>query len=980
MKTFSTVLLCMYVAFQVFSMDSQKPLFSVSKVKNSPLIDGVINDECWKSAGGTNEFIIYENGNMFYPRLSSDGTLVKAVIDDKHLYIAAEMFHEFLFTASNQLFRFKSNIKEHDGPVSTDDALEIFIKPNALDKRTYQLIINSLGTVYDAVLANGKRDKTWNSNIIAKAKILEGKWTLEVAIPLNLFCKNTLKRDETIQICFARRVPYSNSLSSWPACDKHFGDRFGEIMIKDSTLFIDMKSTPTIQSGGNSYTFNVNSEKRKKYLFNLELQNGKSTFFIKKNVSVSPNEKPFEVNFEINEMLPKLMFYSLIDRKSNNAIYVSPRFALSERKENKKFMFFAEDSETLFYIGDKKVEKKDGVGEAEILPENKINELKIIFPGKNTTGYILVDGEKYPFDNSWEKTQKGEGFCLRKTILTDYSLLWPANTEEKIFIPDEAVSPFFFFPQGVAGRKIKNYTLYFEIPEGFELLGPNVYQKNIKVSTVKERKVVQGNTYNRYLIKFNNSIIHRSKDYWSNYRTNLHFALKASSSNKGTAEKFIYWGVYGDGITEIQRKIKIISLPTLNGKRWKKLIFLMWGGIFYSGTDLPYAENMLKAFANMGCTETMMLAREFNPLYDQVLELPEKLGMKAIRTIPDWKYTFGEEEILKDNPEMLRITISGGKAGHSFWGICPQFLINDTALRLKMIDNLKKYLTLRKNVLKGFVLDIEHLDRGLTCYCDRCIKNFEKEYNISEILDKNDLKNKYEHKWIDFSAEMVSKRIEVIRDIINQCDPSITLYVYSAYERPGIKRIHGTDWKRWAPYIDVASCGYGRQLKNTKKTLECLTPYNVPLLGGVIVDNYKRSSRKSVTQINGYQLMSRLIDCRGGILAYSNASGFDGRTYHNIAEFTRFVADYEDMFINRKLDNDFIKCDFPEEDKLVLTGKNIKLIILLNGKNEAKYFSIDFKTPASGFDYYSTRKYENIKNLQGEIKPRSFKAWIFHVD
>ena len=128
MKTFTLGFFCLFMASMLFSNDVSSPLFSASFTKNKPIIDGILDDECWKFTGGTNEFIIYGKGHSSRPELSPDGTVIKAIADENFLYVAAEMEHEFLFTEKNQLFKFKKDITEHDGPVWSDDSLEIFIK------------------------------------------------------------------------------------------------------------------------------------------------------------------------------------------------------------------------------------------------------------------------------------------------------------------------------------------------------------------------------------------------------------------------------------------------------------------------------------------------------------------------------------------------------------------------------------------------------------------------------------------------------------------------------------------------------------------------------------------------------------------------------------------------------------------------------------------------------------------------------------
>jgi hypothetical protein len=125
-------------------------------------------------------------------------------------------------------------------------------------------------------------------------------------------------------------------------------------------------------------------------------------------------------------------------------------------------------------------------------------------------------------------------------------------------------------------------------------------------------------------------------------------------------------------------------------------------------------------------------------------------------------------------------------------------------------------------------------------------------------------------------------------------------------------------------------------------------------------------------------LLCKLIDCKGGILAYSNSSGFDGRSYYNIAEFSRLVSDYENVFVNRKTNAKFIACDLPKNDTIVLEDNNRKLVILMNGNNNIKNFSITFQENQNGIDYYSKEKFEDIKTISGTISPMSIKVFVIN--
>jgi translation initiation factor 2 beta subunit (eIF-2beta)/eIF-5 len=257
----------------------------------------------------------------------------------------------------------------------------------------------------------------------------------------------------------------------------------------------------------------------------------------------------------------------------------------------------------------------------------------------------------------------------------------------------------------------------------------------------------------------------------------------------------------------------------LRGKKWKNLRFFMWEGVVYEGNNFELAEEMTKTFSNSGVTECLMHARRSSSLYNRVLTLPSQYGINALRVIPDMGLSFNEKEVLKKNPEIIRITKSNKKTrGLNFRNICPVAFRDDKALRKDLANGLEKYIKIRKGVLKGLVIDVEFREKHFTCYCPKCISEFQKEYAIPQKLNSDIINSKFKKQWIEFSCKMISEKILIVNNIIKSVDENIKLYIYSAYQRKRIKDCHGTDWKLWAPNIDIASCGYGRQRENAINT------------------------------------------------------------------------------------------------------------------------------------------------------------------
>ncbi|MBR7103935.1 MAG: hypothetical protein IKC65_03245 [Lentisphaeria bacterium] len=113
------------------------------------------------------------SGKNIQPVLSDRQTAAFLSSDDKNLYFAMSTPGSFL----------KTGIKEKDGNVWEDDSLELYISSNE-KAPMYHFIINSSGTVYDAVISRGSEDKKWNcKNLKIKSVNKNGQWILEGSLP-----------------------------------------------------------------------------------------------------------------------------------------------------------------------------------------------------------------------------------------------------------------------------------------------------------------------------------------------------------------------------------------------------------------------------------------------------------------------------------------------------------------------------------------------------------------------------------------------------------------------------------------------------------------------------------------------------------------------------------------------------------------------------------------------------------------------------
>lgn len=147
--------------------DSSSPVATVGYLASPPVLDGRIEAAGWAAAGRITGL----------HRLDSEEFLPAAPevcigFDDRALYLA--MTVPLLGGGPPQ-----ANVSRRDGPVWTDDALEIFLDPRHDHQTSYQFVVNAAALQADLL----NQDLAWDGDWSAQAAVAAEAWSVEVAIP-----------------------------------------------------------------------------------------------------------------------------------------------------------------------------------------------------------------------------------------------------------------------------------------------------------------------------------------------------------------------------------------------------------------------------------------------------------------------------------------------------------------------------------------------------------------------------------------------------------------------------------------------------------------------------------------------------------------------------------------------------------------------------------------------------------------------------
>ena len=159
--------------------------YVATRVTTGVWVDGALDEDAWKSALWSDEFVDIEGDVRPKPR---HRTRVKMAWDMVYFYIGAELDEPHLW----------GTLTEHDSVIFRDNDFEVFIDPNGDNHEYYELEINALGTTWDLLLPkpykdDGKAVNGWEIAGLKSAVRLAGTlndprdqdrgWSVELALP-----------------------------------------------------------------------------------------------------------------------------------------------------------------------------------------------------------------------------------------------------------------------------------------------------------------------------------------------------------------------------------------------------------------------------------------------------------------------------------------------------------------------------------------------------------------------------------------------------------------------------------------------------------------------------------------------------------------------------------------------------------------------------------------------------------------------------
>lgn len=173
---------------------------------DAPIIDGVLDDACWRNADWKGDFIQLGPSPGEPARAR---TRVAVAFDEKSLFVAFRCFNPTGSSANSKIIR-------RDGDMDQDNAVTLYLDTFLTRRDCYYFSTNSLGTQIDGRIGEdgNANDKSWDCTWRVKSLEDSLGWTAEMAIPVSEI-RFPEGKDRIWGINFRRNYPEYYETSFW---------------------------------------------------------------------------------------------------------------------------------------------------------------------------------------------------------------------------------------------------------------------------------------------------------------------------------------------------------------------------------------------------------------------------------------------------------------------------------------------------------------------------------------------------------------------------------------------------------------------------------------------------------------------------------------------------------------------------------------------------------------------------------------------
>ena len=182
--------------------DDEKPAIQAVKVDDPPLLDGHLDDLCWRQAATVDLFYdVYTGGP------APERTIAYLWYDTVNIYVAFYCF-------DSRPGEIHAHQRKRGGNIWNDDFALFGVDTYGTGTHTYWFRVNPLGTQHETVPGGAAPKIEWRGDWSCAAKIVEDGWNCEMAIPFSIL-RYTSGTSE-FAVAFSRKLSRTEKVYLWP--------------------------------------------------------------------------------------------------------------------------------------------------------------------------------------------------------------------------------------------------------------------------------------------------------------------------------------------------------------------------------------------------------------------------------------------------------------------------------------------------------------------------------------------------------------------------------------------------------------------------------------------------------------------------------------------------------------------------------------------------------------------------------------------
>ncbi|MBZ9728959.1 DUF5916 domain-containing protein [Salegentibacter sp. JZCK2] len=187
--------------------------YSATKIQNSPIIDGILDDGAWENLSEAKDFVMYYPGDGD-PIPATHRSTVKLAYDNDAIYIGASLMDDNPENIVKQ-FTQRDNLEQ-------SDYFQIDINTYDDGENQIRFAVTAAGTRADAKITGENAD--FGFNIVWEAAVSqdENGWYAEIRIPYSAL-RFPEKQEQEWGIQFLRQISHRNESYTWNYVNKAVG-------------------------------------------------------------------------------------------------------------------------------------------------------------------------------------------------------------------------------------------------------------------------------------------------------------------------------------------------------------------------------------------------------------------------------------------------------------------------------------------------------------------------------------------------------------------------------------------------------------------------------------------------------------------------------------------------------------------------------------------------------------------------------------